>query len=521
MDSPADTPRSTLPQCAPEGTASESGSARGDREATAGNGRAALRASGIVVDLDGARILREASLEVAAGEIHALIGPNGAGKTTLANVLTGHVVPLAGTVELDGAPLTGPTWSRIRKGVGRKFQIPRVFPRASAEENLNLASPQADAEGSELDISEIRYVRGDALSHGWRQRLEMLMVAAQAPRIAVLDEPTAGMTRSERSELAELILAHRGRVTYLIVEHDMDFVQRIADRVSFMHEGQVMATGTFAEIEANPTVRQIYLGEGVGADAPSAVGTATEPTVDAAVGTDAAGSAGTASVALSVEHLTVFRGPLPAARDVAFDVRTGGSIGILGRNGAGKSTLLGGLVGVLPSHGRVVLQSVDVSLTPAWKRARLGLALVPQGRGLLPNMSVDENLQLAELEEPGTGPHFDVHEMFPALRKLIRRKAGLCSGGEQQQLAIARALLRRPTVLLLDEPTEGLAPIVITEITHVLKYLSTKGLTLVLAEQHHHIVSELCEQFVVLRGGEVAGQAATTPEAIARHYSSL
>lgn len=136
-------------------------------------------------------------------------------------------------------------------------------------------------------------------------------------------------------------------------------------------------------------------------------------------------------------------------------------------------------------------------------------------------MSVEENLRLAELERSGEGPEFDVHELFPAIRKLMKRRAGLCSGGEQQQIAIARALLRRPTVLLLDEPTEGLAPIVIGEIAEILKELSSRGLSLVLAEQHHHIVASLCDHFLVMRSGEVAGYDRTESAAIERYYSSL
>lgn len=229
----------------------------------------ALVVRDIIVELDEARILNGASLEVAAGEIHALIGPNGAGKTTLANVLTGHVKPISGSVELYGEALVGATWRRARRGVGRKFQIPRVFPRITSEQNLQVARSRSQGrgkdDGPDLDVEEIRSIRGDMLSHGWRQKLEMMMVSSQRPRFAVLDEPTAGMTRDERTELAEMILSNRGTVTYLVVEHDMEFVKTVADRVSFMHEGQVTATGTFAQIETDPTVRQIYLGEAVGA----------------------------------------------------------------------------------------------------------------------------------------------------------------------------------------------------------------------------------------------------------------
>jgi urea transport system ATP-binding protein len=116
-----------------------------------------------------------------------------------------------------------------------------------------------------LDIDEISALRGELLSHGWRQRLEMLMVETQEPQVAVLDEPTAGLTKDERGQLAELLLRRKGSATYLVVEHDMDFVEAVADRVSFMHEGHVRVTGSFAEIQSDPTVREIYLGEPIGA----------------------------------------------------------------------------------------------------------------------------------------------------------------------------------------------------------------------------------------------------------------
>jgi len=229
-----------------------------------------LVAQDVVVRFGESEILKGASVSVARGEIHALIGPNGAGKTTLANVLTGHVKPLSGTVMLYGKPLSGAPWRRARKGLGRKFQVPRVFPRLSSEQNLMLARRRAGGNGELLEdqslhITEIRFLRGDTLSHGWRQRLEMLMVESQQPTVAVLDEPTAGMTKGERTELAQLIVSRKGQVTYLIVEHDMNFVQSVADIVSFMHDGEVIATGTFAEIQANASVKEIYLGESASA----------------------------------------------------------------------------------------------------------------------------------------------------------------------------------------------------------------------------------------------------------------
>ncbi len=225
--------------------------------------------------------------------------------------------------------------------------------------------------------------------------------------------------------------------------------------------------------------------------------------------------------ALVVEHLTVFRGPLPAVRDISLSVRRGHALGVLGRNGAGKTTLLWGLMGALPAEGRIALHGEEIGKQPAWRRARAGIALVPQGRELLGDLSVQDNLRVATLEKPCDGPEFDVHELFPAIAPLAKRKAGLLSGGEQQQVAIARALLRRPTVLLLDEPTEGLAPTVIAEITQVLEHLVQSGLTLVLAEQHHRIITSLCQRFVVLRGGEIAGYEDTTRDAIEKYYSAL
>ncbi len=204
-------------------------------------------------------VLEGVSLELRRGEVHFLIGPNGAGKTTLANVITGHVTAAAGSVEFCGRPLRGAPWRRARRGIARKFQVPRVFPRLDARQNLELAGDGGE-EAVEREFERLGTVPAEQLSHGQKQWLELQMTLAGSPLLAVLDEPTAGMTREDRVALAERIRELRGEVTFLIVEHDLDFVALAADRVSFLHQGELMASGSFDEIEAHPVVRAAYLG---------------------------------------------------------------------------------------------------------------------------------------------------------------------------------------------------------------------------------------------------------------------
>jgi branched-chain amino acid transport system ATP-binding protein len=184
----------------------------------------------------------------------------------------------------------------------------------------------------------------------------------------------------------------------------------------------------------------------------------------------------------------------------------GGALGIVGRNGVGKTTLLGGIVGFLSTSGRLRAFGEDIGRWPTHRRAGHGIALVPQGRRLLGDLTVAENLRAAEVQRPGDGAEFDVFELFPKLRELLPRRAGVLSGGEQQQVAIARALRRRPRLLLLDEPTEGLAPSIVAQVCATLTRLRAGGLTLLIAEQRLDVVSELCDELAVLRGGEIVAQ---------------
>jgi ABC-type branched-subunit amino acid transport system ATPase component len=204
--------------------------------------------------------------------------------------------------------------------------------------------------------------------------------------------------------------------------------------------------------------------------------------------------------------IDVHRGRATVVRDARMSLPAGGALGIVGRNGVGKTTLLGGIVGFLSISGRLRAFDADIARWPTHRRAGHGIALVPQGRRLFGDLTVAENLRAAEVQRAGDGPEFDVFELFPKLRELLNRRAGLLSGGEQQQVAIARALRRRPRLLLLDEPTEGLAPSIVGQVVAALHKLRAGGLTLVIAEQRLDVVSELCDSVAVMRAGEIVAQ---------------
>jgi ABC-type uncharacterized transport system ATPase subunit len=222
-------------------------------------GGGSLRCERVSVAFGPTVVLEDVSLQVRPGEVHVLVGPNGAGKTTLANVICGHAEAQAGRVLLDEQPLTGPPHRRARRGLGRKFQVPRVFPRLTAREQLQLAAPDADLSHLGSELAELGGIRGEHLSHGWRQWLELQMVLVQKPSLIVLDEPTAGLARGDRHRLADAIDAVEFG-TFLVVEHDLDFVARIADRVSFMYNGRLLRTGTYDDVANDPVIRETYLG---------------------------------------------------------------------------------------------------------------------------------------------------------------------------------------------------------------------------------------------------------------------
>jgi branched-chain amino acid transport system ATP-binding protein len=229
----------------------------------------------------------DVTLEVAKGEVHALIGPNGAGKTTLIGQISGSLSTDSGRIYFNGADITREKpYRRVAAGLARSYQITSIFRRFSVLENLALAVQarsgssfsfwrpvgaeralfdEAASLAHEIGLGERMHVAGATLAHGEQRALEVGLALATHPQLVLLDEPMAGMGPQESQAMIALIQKIRSRVTVLLVEHDMDAVFRLAARISVMVNGRLLATGTPAEIRADPAVRQAYLGEEVAA----------------------------------------------------------------------------------------------------------------------------------------------------------------------------------------------------------------------------------------------------------------
>ena len=227
---------------------------------------------------------------------------------------------------------------------------------------------------------------------------------------------------------------------------------------------------------------------------------------------------------LSVHGLDQYYGGSHTLRGIDLEVPAGTCTALLGRNGVGKTTLLRCLIGELPVRsGSVQLGGEDVTRLPSYQRARRGMGYVPQGRDIFSRLTVSENLSVGEAAARGdTVPRSELEELFPILRTMRNRRGGDLSGGQQQQLAIARALVSRPRLLLLDEPTEGIQPSTIKEIARVLRTLLERKITIVLVEQYLDFALELAEHCAVLSRGEIVLRGRITdldPAQVRKHLA--
>ncbi len=472
-----------------------------------------LTVEGLGIAFGGVRAVADVSLVARAGEVTSIIGPNGAGKTTVLNMMGGFYKPDAGAIRLGGRDIAGrPSHGVARAGVARTYQTTQLFAEMSVLDNLLVAlrrgrpgsvfaalfRPHRDAELRAKAESLLAFVGYDgpvaqpagALPHVDKRLVEIARALATQPQVLLLDEPAAGLGHGDTARLGDLLqkIAAPG-VAVILVEHDMNLVMGVSDHVIVLDAGRTIADGTAADVRNDPNVRKAYLGEGaVAGRGRAAAWTPAEESVLDVTGLDAA------------------YGAAPALRGVELSVKGGELVAVLGANGAGKSTLMRALSGLhRPIEGGVLLLGKDITTLSAHRIAGAGLVLVPEGRQVFPELSVVDNIRLgayarSELDEA------EVEAMltrFPALEARKASRAGLLSGGEQQMLAIARGLIAKPRVLMLDEPSLGLAPALINELFSVLADLRDEGMTILLVDQMAALALSVADRGYVIESGQV------------------
>jgi len=482
-----------------------------------------LEVRGVSKRFGGIRAVTDASLQVGAGEIHALIGPNGAGKTTLFNLVSGLFPADAGRILLRGHEIQGVGSDEIcHKGLARSFQITNLFRGLSIYENLRLSlqarTPgrfniwrdidsfgRVHAEATELlrflGLEGIEAIEGGDLSYGGQRLVDLGIALGSKPQVLLLDEPLAGLAAAERERVSNLIRNIAANIPVLIVEHDIDRVLGFSRTVTVMNQGEVLMSDTPEAVRADRRVQEIYTGKGI-----------------PAVTHQRAEEARTEAPALlRFAGVNTYYGKSHILHDATLDVREGEIVALLGRNGAGKSTLLKTLAGLVPAtSGTIDYQGHDIAQLSAPEIARLGIGYVPQGRGLFAGLTVRENLALGRLArktDGSTGVVWDeaqILDHFPRLKERMDVAADYLSGGEQQMVAVARAMSGNVKLLLLDEPFEGLAPAVTLELFSVFDRLR-RQMSIVIVEHNLDLVLALADRVFALERGAVFHEGPAEP----------
>ena len=483
------------------------------------------------VRFGGVHAVRALSFDARAGEITSIIGPNGAGKSTVLNLICGFYRPDQGSVMLGKKDITRlPSHAIARTGIARTYQASQLFTNMSVLDNVLVAmrrghlspatlfSPERDQNRRELAESILAFAGyagsleqlAGALPHVDKRLVEIARALATKPRVLALDEPAAGLDPVDTARIGELLRrVARCGIAVVLIEHDMSLVMGTSDRVIVLDAGSKIAEGPPAEVAADARVLKAYLGE----------------TKAAQRGRKRALVPQRVPV-IATQRLCSGYGEASVIREIDLAVEEGELVAVLGANGAGKTTLMRALSGLnRPVEGAVLFLGEHVETYDASGITRRGLALVPEGRQVFPELSVVDNLKLGAYARPTPDLDHRVErllERFPQLKARQNQRAGVLSGGEQQMLAIGRGLIARPRLLLLDEPSLGLAPNLLDGLYDLLAELREQGMTMLLVDQMAALALTVADRVYLLASGTVkhAGSAAqmSADPALVRAY---
>lgn len=474
----------------------------------------ALSVNDLAITFGGVQAVKGISFTAENGKVTSIIGPNGAGKTTVLNMIGGFYKPSNGTIHLGNLELSGkPSHIVSRAGISRTYQTTQLFGDLTVLENILIALSCGKL-GGPLDA--LKHVRDDQeacakcrmllefsgykgsvhtlakhLAHVDKRLVEIARSLATRPVVLLLDEPAAGLSSQDTQMLIPLLrkIADAG-IAVIIVEHDMGLVMEVSDHIVVLDAGTPIAAGLPDEIRTNKQVQEAYLGSGAVIERirKTALPENTKPI-------------------LIASDLQAGYGAAPVLQKINIQVNEGEFVAVLGANGAGKSTLMHSLSGLhRPINGKVLFIGQDITTWHAHNVSGTGLVLVPEGRQVFPELGVIDNIRLGAYSRDDFDDETEINNMldrFPALRKRQDSRAGLLSGGEQQMLAIARGLVARPKVIMLDEPSLGLAPALIEDLFTVLAELRDEGLTILLVDQMAALALSVADRGYVLESGKV------------------
>jgi len=493
-----------------------------------------LEVSGIVKRYGGLVAIDHVDLQLQPGTITGVIGPNGAGKSTLIGLIGGAVVASEGSIRLDGQDISRlPASERARAGIGRTYQIPRPFLDMTVEENLEVAQysiqpfiratiarNERTALLERTGLADVASLPARALPLLRRKRLEVARALALKPRIVLLDEVGAGLVDSEITELIALIHSIADpRTAIVIVEHVLRVVRECCARSMVLNFGKKLVEGPTKEIFGNDEVAAVYLGTGgsrepaaspgrvIDVEAQSAVHVASPESersvMSSLIAPPSVDRAG--APLLELQGICSGYGQARVLKGIDLMIPEGQAVAILGANGAGKTTLARTIGGAItPTSGVLRIAGEDVSGRPPHRIAELGIAHCMEGRRIFPTLTVQENLLIAARNADASAARerlSAVYDLFPVLAERKDQGGTSMSGGQQQMLAIGRALMARPRLIIFDEISLGLAPVVMDKLYEALAVLKQAGMTLIIIEQDVDRALALADHAYVLEHG--------------------